>query len=334
MRKFPATILSLLAIAPVLAARPAKAAPSALPTPAQSECAVGNPGRGEAKFTGQISGGPTGSLIEVTEGSESILVVYNNSTPVCAGGQPASPTALKLGATVVAYGPEKKKGKSLQMTATRILVAGSSQSGMRSGPSMSTNDEAVARGGSQPINNSGGAMTQGMSDPVSSNQRPVASQKSGSVAMQDDWQNPGQAPSNSQSSGASQGSGSDASQDTSGSVRGRSNSPAISCSALIFSVSSRDSATGHAPGRETISGITCRMPIDQLALQLTEDALTARRLPDVELGYQNYLQVLLTNAEVSSVQFASDNGTEVAEVTFTAQKLEITHLPSKTRVSF
>lgn len=81
-------------------------------------------------------------------------------------------------------------------------------------------------------------------------------------------------------------------------------------------------------------GITCKKPVDQLALQLAQDALTDRRLSSVTLNWQNQLEASLNSAEISSVLFTPDNGTQVVEVTFLYQRAEIVHLPSGTRVAF
>jgi hypothetical protein len=113
---------------------------------AQVSCANENLGKGEGKFTGQISGGPNGSLIEVTSGNETALVHYSNSSVlVCEGGQPAPVNRLVTGATVVVYGPMKKKGKVTDITALKILVAGSTQSS----DSTNSNYNKSARGASE-----------------------------------------------------------------------------------------------------------------------------------------------------------------------------------------
>jgi len=322
MRKVSAAILSLLACA---ACAPTRAASSALPAPAQSECAAGNASKGEGKFTGQISGGPTGTMIEVTSGKDSLVVVYNDSVLICEGGQLASARALALGATVVAYGRFEKKGKSPQMIATKILVAGAPESGLRNGSPMGVNDEAVARGGSD---NSGAG----------------SPQPSGSSGARDDWNSGASGSSNSQSSGASQGSGSVAGQDdwqsqsdSTGGVRGRSNgqnSTTISCGALLFSITSHEDPSGKMRGRPSTSGITCRMPVGQQAMQLTQDALDGRHTSAVKLDSQNQLEAMLNDVEISSVQFTTDGGSQVVDVTFIAQKVEITHLPSGARITF
>lgn len=321
MRKVSATILSLLACAacaPAWAARPARAASSALPAPAQSECAAGNANRGEGKFTGQISGGPTGTLIEVTSGKDTLVVVYNDSVLICEGGELSSARALALGATVVAYGRFEKKGKSPQMIATKILVAGS------------------------PAGANNGAMTQGNWDRSRSNAGSDSPPASGSVTARDDWQGGSQGSSNSGNSGASQGSGSAAGQDDwqsgpTGATNGKGNSQnstTISCTALLFSITSREDATGKAAGRPSTSGITCRMPVGQQAMQLTQDALDGRHTSAVKLDSQNQLEATLNNVEISSVQFTTDGGSQVVDVTFIAQKVEITHVPSGARVTF
>jgi hypothetical protein len=322
MKKVSAAILSLLACvacAPAWAARPAKAALSALPAPApaQSECVAGNANKGEGKFTGQISGGPTGTMIEVTSGKDSLVVVYNDSVLICEGGQLSSARALALGATVVAYGRFEKKGKSPQMIATKILVAG------------------------PPAGANNGAMTQGNWDRSRSNPGSDSPPASGSVAGRDDWQGGSQGSSNSQNSGASQGSGSVAGQDdwqrdSTGGAKGGNgqNSTAISCSALLFSITSHEDPSGKMGGRPSTSGITCRMPVDQQALQLTQDALNGRHVSALKLDCQNQLEAMLNNVEISGVQFTTDGGSQVVDVTFIAQKVEITHVPSGTRVTF
>ena len=281
MRKVTAAILFLLALAPVIAALPAKAASSALPAPAQANCADDNLGKGEGKFTGQISGGPNGSLIEITSGNETAIVHYSTSSvQVCEGKQPVSINVLATGATVVVYGPMKKKGKITDITAVKILVAGSPESSTRTGDPVGANFSVIARGGSESVTfNAGAGASQGRS--------------------------------NSQSSGA------------------------IACNALLFGVNSaRDASTGRATGRTSTSGITCKRPVDQLALQLMEDALTGRRISSVTLNWQNQLEAVLTNAEISSVQFTSDNEAESVEITYSYQKAEIVHLPSGTRGMF
>lgn len=327
MRKVPAAFLSILTFATVFAALPAKAAPSALPAAAQAGCAAPNPGKDEEKFTGQISGGPTGSLIEVTYGDQTVLVRYSNSALVCEGGQPASVNALALGENVVVYGPMKHKGKTLEMIAARILIARRPQGGLRS---------------SQPISAPNAELTQERVDPVRSNAGAGSPQGSSSAAGRDDWNSGAQGATNSQSSGSSQGSGSLAGKDdwqgdSSGSSKGRSgpqNPGAISCSALLFTVNAHDEHTGLGMGRNSVSAITCKKPVDQQAMQMMQDALTARRLSNVTLNWQNQLEVLLNNAEITSVQFTSDNDAQVVEVAFTYQKAEIVHTPSGTRVTF
>ncbi len=310
MRKVSASILSLVAC---VACVPVWAASSALAAPAQAECAPGNVSKGEAKFTGQISGGPTGTMIQVTSGKESLVVIYNGSVQVCEGGQPASARALTLGASVVAYGPLEKKGKSIEMMATKIFVAGAPESGMRSGPPMAADNNQIARTGSVTARDDWNSGSSGSSNSGNSG----ASGGSGSVGGQDDWQ--------SQSS------------DSTGGVRGRANgqnSSTIACSALLFSITSHEDPSGKMGGRPSISGITCRMPVGQQAMQLTQDGLDSRHTAAVKLDSQNQLEATLNNVEISGVQFTTDSGSQVVDVTFIAQKVEITHLPSGARVTF
>jgi len=106
----------------------------------------------------------------------------------------------------------------------------------------------------------------------------------------------------------------------------------IACSALEFSVSVRDAATGRPMGKASTSPIVCRKPADQVAVQLTEEAVTGRRIPNITLN-QNQVVIRLADAEVTSVQFKADNnGAQIVEITFTYQKAEIEHSASGTRV--
>ena len=109
-------------------------------------------------------------------------------------------------------------------------------------------------------------------------------------------------------------------------------SSTIACNALEFSISVRDAATGRPMGRASTSPITCRKPADQAAVQLTEEAVTGRRIPNVTLSWQNQILIKLADAEVTSVQFKADNGAKIVEITFASQKIEIEHSGSGTRV--
>lgn len=106
----------------------------------------------------------------------------------------------------------------------------------------------------------------------------------------------------------------------------------IACSALEFSVSVRDAATGRLMGKASTSLIICRKPADQVAVQLTEEAVTGRRIPNITLN-QNQVVIELADAEVTNVQFKADNhGAQIVEVTFAFQKIEIEHPASGTHV--
>jgi len=120
LRKAPAAILTSLLFTLLFVA-------TTFATPAQSGCAALNPAKGEGKFTGQISTAPDGSSMEVTYGDQTILVHYNNSVTVCQGGEPASLTALTRGASVSVFGPLRRNGKSMEIDAARIFVAGRPQ---------------------------------------------------------------------------------------------------------------------------------------------------------------------------------------------------------------
>jgi type VI protein secretion system component Hcp len=354
MRKVPATILSLLVFAPLLSARPAKPAGSALPAPPQAQCAAGNPARGEGKFNGQISGGPNGgpnsSSIEVTSGNESVLVHYTNGVQVCEGGQPAPLNRLTHGASVLVYGPMQRIGRTEEMNATRILIAGQPQRGGTRGSAPVTGSNVDSnidrtRGGAAPANNPNSGMGQSGADPINNPNSGGVQSGGQSTSGNDNYNNnnnynspPAQGGSDpgygNQNNGRSQVSTSD----QAGSSRGdrpQNSGGGISCTSLQFSMKApRDEHTGMGLGRSSVSEITCRMPVDKLALQLSEDALRGRHLGSVTLNLQNKLEVSLTNAEVSSVQFTSDNDTPVVEITFSYQKAEVVHLPSGTEVKF
>ena len=107
----------------------------------------------------------------------------------------------------------------------------------------------------------------------------------------------------------------------------------IACSALEFSVSARDAVTGKAMGRATTSPIVCRKAADQVAIQLIEEAATARRIANLTLSWQNQMAVKLSEAEVTGVQFKVDNGAEIVDITFAYQKVELEHTPSGTHVT-
>jgi hypothetical protein len=289
MRKPPAALLSsvffvLLFIVPVSQAGPP-----------QADCAAVNPSSGEQKFTGRISAGPNGNEMEVTSGDEMVLVRYNGSVAVCQGGRSASLNALTRGASVVVYGTLRRVGRTSEMDAARILVAGPSPSD---------------RPPTQPVHLSGSDIG-----------------RATSKAGVDNWTAGGNAPPSSGSAG-SQG------VDSMGGSKGQSGNT-ISCSALLFNVNSgRDAATGKASGRSSASGITCKRSVDQLALQLAQDAMNARRLQNVRLSWQNQLELVLNDAEISTVQFTSDNGSQVVEITFSCQRAEVVHVPSGTKILF
>lgn len=113
----PAALLASLALTFVLAA-------TATPSAAQSACAALDAGRGEGKFTGQISSVPGGGSMEVTYGGQTVVVRYSSSVIICQGGRPTLPDALAHGATVSVFGPERRNGGNIEIDAARIFVAG------------------------------------------------------------------------------------------------------------------------------------------------------------------------------------------------------------------
>ena len=117
MRRVPAAMLASLFCAFLFAA-------TAVATRAQSNCAAVNAGRGEGKFTGQISSSPNGSSMEVTYGNQTVLVRYSTSVTVCQGGQPTSVGALTRGASVAVFGRLRRNGQMIEIDAARIFLAG------------------------------------------------------------------------------------------------------------------------------------------------------------------------------------------------------------------
>jgi len=109
---------------------------------------------------------------------------------------------------------------------------------------------------------------------------------------------------------------------------------AISCNSLEFGVSVKDVATSRASGRSPVTGITCRMPANQTAMELTENALSGKRMGDVTLNSQNLLVATLTNAGLASVVFTAEGGAQVVDVTFDYERAEVEHVPSGMRVTF
>ncbi|HXX18132.1 MAG TPA: hypothetical protein VEJ46_01910 [Candidatus Acidoferrum sp.] len=116
--------------------------------------------------------------------------------------------------------------------------------------------------------------------------------------------------------------------------KGRQVPGAISCNSLEFGVSVKDVATSRASGRSPVTGITCRMPANQTAMELTENALSGKRMGDVTLNSQNLLVATLTNAGLASVVFTAEGGAQVVDVTFDYERAEVEHVPSGMRVTF
>lgn len=117
MKKVPAAVLASLSFTFLFAATASEAR-------AQSDCSAMNVAKGEGKFTGQISSQPDGSSIQVSYGSQTVLVRYTSATTVCQGGQPVSADVLAQGASVSAFGPMRRNGGSIEIDAARIFVAG------------------------------------------------------------------------------------------------------------------------------------------------------------------------------------------------------------------
>ena len=302
MTKLGAATVCVLGFASMLMIPVAEAGGHSLPPKQQNECSVINGSKGEGKFTGQISGA-NNSLIEVTSGSETAVVHYNEGgVQVCEGGIAAPTNRLVQGASVTVFGPMKRKGKGFEMTATKIVIAGP--------PAGTTfgNVSMASQGSVRPINGSvANSAVENGGVRLASNGGATDAWNSGAA---------GNAP-----SGGAQGNQ-------------NPNGMRIACTALKFTASAERAGTGKGIGRTSVSGITCRMPVDQVGMQLLQDALSDRRMSSVVLSLQNELEASLTNAETSDVTFTEENGTEVVEATFTAQRVEVTHRPSGSKASF
>jgi len=163
MRLFRGRYLMVFALLTYFPAMAAHAAATPSPAEPQTGCAAVQLNGKDAKFTGQISSGPNGSLMEVSSGNETVLVHYMPSVAVCQGGQPASMSSLAVGSSVVVYGLEKRKGKVPEIDAVQIVVAGNPQGGMRGEPVMGMNDQQMARGDSMGQGTKGNGQTAGIS---------------------------------------------------------------------------------------------------------------------------------------------------------------------------
>jgi hypothetical protein len=69
-------------------------------------------------------------------------------------------------------------------------------------------------------------------------------------------------------------------------------------------------------------------------MELTENALSGKRMGDVTLNSQNLLVATLTNAGLASVVFTAEGGAQVVDVTFDYERAEVEHVPSGMRVTF
>ena len=105
----------------------------------------------------------------------------------------------------------------------------------------------------------------------------------------------------------------------------------IACNSLLFTVASPTDSANRAAGKTSISALTCVRPVDQVAVENVENAMT-HKLLNVTLTWSNQITAVLTNAEVSSVQFTTISNQEVAEIAYNFQRLELTHGPSNTHV--
>lgn len=128
--------------------------------------------------------------------------------------------------------------------------------------------------------------------------------------------------------------GADARDMSVGEQKGRNASGGISCTSIEFGVSAKDAGTGHTSGRASVTAITCRIPLGPVAMELTEDVVSGKRMGDVTLNSQNQLVATLTNAGIDSVVFTAEGGEQVVDVTFDYERAEIQHSVSGMRVTF
>lgn len=251
--------------------------------------------------TGKSEGKFTGQIysaaagsFQVASGKEMAAVSYNNSVLVCENGQIATTGALLPGATVEVIGPMSKKGNSYLFNATKVFIS------------------AAAPAAANP--------PQG----------------------QDNFNQGGVTGSNAR--GSSQGSGNYSGQGDDGSIKGGINKGnnqggggnAITCNSLQFEVggASGSGAIGAGARRPTVSPITCHRAVDQETMEFVQDALTEKRLPNITLSWQGTLVITLSNADVSSVTFSSDNTGQIVAIAFAAERAEIVHSPSGTKVTY
>jgi type VI protein secretion system component Hcp len=107
----------------------------------------------------------------------------------------------------------------------------------------------------------------------------------------------------------------------------------IACNSLQFEVTSAANPTGKAVQKPASTPITCRRNVDQESMTLLQDVMNGRRVASVSLSWQGTMVVALANAEVTNVTFTSDNTGQIVEIAFTAEKWEITHSPSGSKVA-
>lgn len=263
-------------------------------TPEQAACASMDTGKGEGKFTGQIYSAAPGSF-QVTSGKEKAAVNYNNSLLICEGGQFATTGALLPGATIEVLGPMQKKGNNLQFEATKVFISSAA-------PASASRPEQT-----QPV------YAQAM--PVGGSARGIAPPAGGNLIANE----------------ATQGNviGSSAR----GGAVTSSNTSTIACNSLQFEIMGASSPTGNGVRKTTATPITCRRNVDQESMLFLQDAVAERRLANVTLSWQGALVVTMVNADVSNVTFTADNTGQIVEISFTAEKWEIAHSASGSKVA-
>lgn len=110
-------------------------------------------------------------------------------------------------------------------------------------------------------------------------------------------------------------------------------SDTVACNSLQFEVTGASTATGSGAQKTTTTPFTCRRNIDQESMAFLQDAMSGRRLANITLSWQGSLVVTMVNAEVSTVTFTPDNTGQIVEIGFTAEKWEINHLSSGSKVA-
>jgi type VI secretion system secreted protein Hcp len=93
-------------------------------------------------------------------------------------------------------------------------------------------------------------------------------------------------------------------------------------------VSPRDVATGQASGKRRHAPIVARQALAPSTVQFFQALFTNEILKSVVISLGGVMNITLSNASVSGVRLLGENGLSIAEIAFTFQKVQLTHLAS------